>query len=421
MIVRDVTPMVEQAWLREAAAALAEVDPRGLLVGAAAVSAFAAGRYGPAVVPYTVDVVSAVAEECELLARARLRWRVQRCDDPTAAIAGLQAPGLRFGVRLAAGGLVSVTSDMRCVVDLAAGRLDVGPSGETDPDVQAVLGLFPALVEAGTSPLSSIGDVLREVDVRTMRRGRGLPTLSAPQERIVARIREWHATASPEVQVVPTPAPTDLPASDPWLAPDDSFREWLLAQTYGTHGDVELDPWLHDVLGAQEVEQKPTHLGWRVDRHALTTALLLDTEGLPTSDRPWLRAAALLHDIGKLRDVWTLGAHAAIGARYWPAVRPPFLTDQDDSLVTALIRAHDMHGIVDRFARDPGGRGVSPARWCSQLAAFGRPHGEAVSLVTRLYVADVGSVSTLRWLLPLTPLLEEFLLLLDAADEPVGS
>ena len=66
---------------------------------------------------------------------------------------------------------------------------------------------------------------------------------------------------------------------------------------------------------------------------------------------------------------------------------------------------------MDRTLTAPGFRGgASPARVRRELTASGRPLEEALRLHAAVYSADIAAVSALRWLLPLTPLLEQAVL-----------
>lgn len=116
----------------------------------------------------------------------------------------------------------------------------------------------------------------------------------------------------------------------------------------------------------------------------------------------------LYHDIGKLHNVWTPGSHPLIGARVWIKHRPPFITDTEASLITELIRNHDALGLMDRGLRNSAFRGgMTPAEIRAEIRGLGRGFEEGLRLLSSVYQADIGSVPALRWLMPLTPLLED--------------
>lgn len=122
--------------------------------------------------------------------------------------------------------------------------------------------------------------------------------------------------------------------------------------------------------------------------HTVELLACLDTRGLDPADRPILRAAAVLHDIGKLPDPLDV-RHAAKSA----AMCPPYLADfalpptaRDDA--TAVIANHDTLG---RLAQ---GR-ISPDEAAALLGTR-----RIAALAARLTRADIRSIRGLHGVLP---------------------
>jgi hypothetical protein len=407
----------------EALTAVAAIAPTATITGAAYVAPFFGGRFGPTQVPPEIDVAFE-GEDAGWVRRAlehvapRFRWRVS-------------APGSgalvadRGSLRLDEFGPVYEFDDDRALAHLDSGVLE--PDAEADTasariEAEALLASYPGLrADFLGYDGKKLAQTVEEIEALVREHeygGRRVERRLLPSEEPWAEaIRRWHETVRPHVEPPPCPPRAELPEGDPWAAPDDEFREWLLAQTLCA-SDVAVDPALRAALMAQRGEQKPTHAGWETYQHAIAATLVLDTGEVPPADRRAARVAAVLHDIGKTHNVWTPGCHALIGAKTWEAYRPEWLTDDEAHVVRFLIRTHDMLGLLDRWIVDRGYRGgLSPSLVREEAMKLGRPFDEAFRMMKMMYEADVGSVAALRWLLPLTPYLEQIVLAGRAEEE----
>ncbi len=72
---------------------------------------------------------------------------------------------------------------------------------------------------------------------------------------------------------------------------------------------------LFDAFNKFNGEQKVTHMGWELNMHLREALLQLETDDIvvqsmqKTHVRLALRMAVLFHDVGKLMDIYTPGAH----------------------------------------------------------------------------------------------------------------
>lgn len=409
--------------------ALTQVAPDALITGATYFFPFFVGKYGPSVAPMETEVLVRVSANLDDL-RARLeeaqpevRWKVRTvgatpCPDGDKGIedALQDAPivALCGGVRLENGVPTYHFGHQDALRHLRDGLLvpnsgDISGSRELAADL---LSQFPGLRAdfisySGKTLHETYEDIHQAVQQNEyggrMKKSSFLPV----EQKWIEAIRQWHRMSTPAVQMVPAPRRASLPTGDPWSAGDSEFREWLINQALVRMPQLRPDPYLHRMLDMQKGEQKTTHQGWETYRHALMTMLVLETDRLDAADRRAMRVAALLHDIGKLYNIWTPGCHAQVGAKQWRRYAPDWLTEAEVELVTFLIRNHDMLGLMDRgIVSDEYRGGVSPTDVREALAAIRRPAPEALILASAIYQADIGSVAALRWLLPLTPLLE---------------
>jgi hypothetical protein len=403
-------------WLRDVVTAVAVADPSANVVGAAFYSHFFGGRFGPTQIVPEIEVAVAAEEEITTIETILVsleppyRWRVRtRRDAESALIAG------RGRASLVDGHVAFSFGHPDAAAHLAEGLL--APADDASPEraraeAMTLLAQYPGLrADFLAYRGKDLAQTFEEIDalVKEQESGGRRTTMSfAPAELPwVAAIRRWHETVEPSIEAVPLPARAPLPEGDPWTADDDSFREWLLDQTSTADPRTPRDEDLHRLFEVQRGDQKPTHLGWETYQHAIMAMLTLDTHGFDVADRRALRVAVLMHDIGKVHNVWTPGAHALIGAKVWQRYRPAWITDEEADVVTFLIRTHDMLGLMDRGIWHDEYRGaMSPADIRDELARLDRPFDEALRLMSAMYVADIASVAALRWLLSLTPLLE---------------
>ena len=263
----------------------------------------------------------------------------------------------------------------------------------------------------------------------------------------------------------PIPAPAGF---DSWLhyavteLPDASFREWLLNQTRSRRPFGGKDPQIdmlekppmdkvseafshaHQVL--TEGEQKVTHQGLDLHQHLFQSTLQLATdevigrvraeghsEPFCNKLRSAMRVAMLHHDLGKLVDISTPGLHESMGARIFRyAMKPVWVDEHMLRLAEWMIVQHDLFGRVARGITEKVGYKIQdpnfdpddassyegaivPGRARDKILAINRKtYGEqpmsletATAVIKEIWKADMGSVASLRWLLPVTDLLEQ--------------
>ena len=408
-------------WLNDVLATVFAASPAAAVVGGAYYASFFSGTFGPTQIPFEVEVVvrdgtgDRVRSALEAT-RPATRWIVHDGSmngDGAASDAALIAG--RGALSLVDGRPVARFEDPRAREHLADGFLAPAEGVSAREAAAAAYDLlkwYPGLrADFLDYSGSDVPLTLDEIDalVKANERGgrRKIRQFLPSELPWLERIRAWHASSTPTIDAVPVPPRDALPSGDPWAAPDGEFREWLIDQTVSRCPRTPRDSYLERALREQRGDQKPTHGGWETYQHAIMATLVLDTAGLDPADRRAARVAAVLHDIGKGHNVWTPGAHALIGAKAWHRLRPPWLRDDEARVVTFLIRTHDMLGLMDRGIVNENYRGaLAPAEIRAELDLLGRDRVSALRLMSAIYRADVGSVAALRWLLPLTPLLE---------------
>jgi hypothetical protein len=238
--------------------------------------------------------------------------------------------------------------------------------------------------------------------------------LSEKGEAIKQEMMQWHLQASKDANTIPIPPRAKLPTGDPWVASDEEFREWIIDQFLTKYPVTPKDPYVQLIIDMQrESDQKPTHLGWKVYQHAIFAALCLDTKGFTFVDRKIARLAIMWHDLGKCSNIWTPGAHGSVGGKLWKRYKPNWITESEEKRISLLIKAHDYLGLMDRAIKDDHFRGgVSP----QQIISFIEDDLKedlyyGLQLISRIYLADISSVSTLRWLISLTDLLNKMVIM----------
>ncbi len=282
--------------------------------------------------------------------------------------------------------------------------------------------------------------------VRPLRCRRAL----TPAELEVAReILEFHQRS--ELRPEPPPLPPRRSMREGGLeslarAADDAvFAEWFLEQAHHHRPAGGADPWLASVLNltvfegaihSLSREQSALHQGWPLERHLAHSVLQLKTDALLerlSGDRPWhlelrmcMRLAMLFHDTGKL-----LGKqprrHPHISARLFARFKPAWFPVRLVKLTQWLIRTHDLfgafcQGLTDKSGHAPADYAVELSNTTSYAGALdsqaarqallegGLPLAEAAAINKELWLADVGSIAALRWLLPVAALVERLLL-----------
>lgn len=259
-----------------------------------------------------------------------------------------------------------------------------------------------------------------------------------------------------ELRGLPEPASVDLvpPVGfASWLhymsyeVEDASWREWLLNQSRARQPFGGKDAYLASILdyslyagkrGVKFVgEQQVTHGGWELNQHLVAVALQLSTDGLvkELTARSWdeaqvrevragMRLGALVHDTGKLVDVYTPGSHGGASATLWSDTAPEWVGAEAKGVAMFSCIGHDYFGRLARAitekvscaleteAFDPAAptsyRGAVTAEQIAQRMMRLGPSDHLVGLrILRLvWEADAGSVQSLRWLLPIAELME---------------
>lgn len=439
-VVRDMVQRIQvlhnvPAWCVDYLRLLSSVLREYLLVGKAYYAAFFAGRFGPTVLPPEVEVLVPAHEDASSVraaleeADSSLRFRVivadsapghNHNDEPwwarhlskAALIVGQGGLCLRNGLPTLYATHRDTARHLEEGLILPSGDSTETSSAEAMRLVSAYPGLkAPFIHLEGKTLYDTFEEIHRIIREGEFGGARKRIELLPAEEKYAEEIRRWHEVTKPTILPLPMPPRANLPSGDPWTAPDAEFREWVLDQTMLEVPRTPKDPWLMQVLYHQRGEQKPSHQGWEVYQHAICSMLVLETDHLPAIYRRPLRVAMAVHDIGKLHNIWTPGCHALIGAKIWHKWRPKWITDWGAELITGLVRTHDMLGLMDRGIMNPEYRGAySPQEIRDEARALTGDVMEGLKLMSTVYQADIGSVPALRWLLPLTPLLEQIVI-----------
>lgn len=405
--------------VRGALAACQVIAPGSALVGSVLHSQIFGGMYGPRAAAHCVQVaVSADGHSVDWVLRALRQYLPARWvaggarSEPSVNVDRVQLFPHPDGSAVLRGSATDLD-------DAVAGRVALNPAAPAEPARRRALDLvqqFPGLsVEDSSEPVAVrfAESAIPAAVAHGERGGRRRPRIIAESELPwLDMIRRWHQINPYSVHWVPTPVPAHLPTGDPWSACDSEFREWLISQTcaeYEPAAAIQYDDALLRIIGAQSShDQKPTHQGWSVGRHAVAAAVALDTSRVHAVDRRAVRVATLLHDVGKGHGVhWIRGAHARVGARMWMEHRPSWLTDEEAGLVTYLIQNHDLLGFLDRGLMNSSyPAGLSPCDVREVISQRKQDPHYTLRLISAVYAADIASVPTLRYFSSLTPLLE---------------
>ncbi|MDP3685737.1 MAG: hypothetical protein Q8R32_02805 [bacterium] len=431
----------EPPWDRDVLQILASVDPDAWVTGGGHVyRPFFNGVYGPATESWDVDI--------------RV-WGAKRADDTQRALA-VRAPHIRWHVKdaqtwgrkdvgrefthldevLGAAPLICLCVGIRwrdgkvevlwghpdAERELRAGILRPNPAGQVnfaEAKAQKIALYYPGV----SAPF--IGHERVPV-VRTYEEA-----MAAVQHMEFGGRRQWKGLALEEEhwaqetlrlfrhlsrhpRMIPWPRLAPFPSGDPWLAPDAEFRMWVVNQVRSRTPVGGRDVYLQTALDRQRnVWQKPTHQGWPLFLHALHALLEIETDHLDSFRRP-LRLAVLWHDIGKCWNVGTPGAHPQTGAKVWRKLQAhplPRMTAEEERIVSLFVSIHDVFGRVHRALWDTTYQGALDPSVARDLLTSDRyPLATMVRCAKALYRADVGSVSLLRWFLPLADPIEQLLL-----------
>jgi len=233
-------------------------------------------------------------------------------------------------------------------------------------------------------------------------------------------------------------------------ASDAEFREWLINQTRSRKPIGGRDAEIENVLTFKKFaddkrirnhegkEQKATHAGWPLYMHLKQSMLQVDTDSLLSNIedpeakemvRLGMRVALLYHDVGKLLNVHTPGAHEGAGAKMFLKYKPAWVPDDVASLAQFLISNHDLFGRLARgitekvdarindinfdVTAQPSYKGaLDPERVREKVRAlkveeYDFDNETALAMVKAIWRADVASVASLRWLLPMAEKLSE--------------
>ncbi|MDO8649170.1 MAG: hypothetical protein Q7R81_05305 [Candidatus Peregrinibacteria bacterium] len=229
-------------------------------------------------------------------------------------------------------------------------------------------------------------------------------------------------------------------------ATDEQWREWLINQIKSKKPFCGSDPFIQKVMYLDfldeiqeelhrnpmnsEGNQKLTHQGVPLQRHMIWSAICLETE--PTCAklqaeenineqhicdvRSGMRVGMLVHDIGKLLDdssIETPGVHQELGAKVWLKICPQWMHNRASAVTQWCIKYHDLPGRLargliekeentDDVGAVPSYKGAYDPSACREALATLSELPKAAHMIfcRDVWRADVGSVPSLRYLLP---------------------
>jgi hypothetical protein len=436
------------AWDRDVLRMLASVASDAWVTGGGHVyRPFFDNRFGPPSQSWDVDIrvwgeQRAFEIQCELQRRfPEQRWHVKDAHSWARKEIGVELQALEqslahlaliclcVGVRWHNDDVEIRWGNTEAEADLWNGILRPNPVGQVDfapAKASKIASYYPAVyapfIKHQAVPILRDYPKALEHIKASERGGRRLGNDMSQEERqYVERLIAFRNSLPHDPMPVPWPPPAQLPIRDPWFAKDAQFRIWVVNQVRSRTPIGGRDPYLKNALNLQTGgHQKVTHQGWSLHLHAFHALLEIETDHLPEFRR-CMRVAMLWHDVGKLWNVHTPGAHNAIGASKWASMQgksnPP-LTPEEEQMISLFIRWHDLYGRLERGLWDEEYKGgISPSEVRKALTTDLVPFRTMAIIAKATWRADVGSVPLLRWLKPLADPLEH-LIIEDFHSEP---
>lgn len=407
---------------------VAQVNANAFVTGECFFLPFFNNRFGPPMMPVDIEVLvnEVEAAETEIKLQAvdpTLRWHVIGLKEDIVSYLKTNQPLIAFAGAVRLGNVITeyVFAFDNTKEHLENGLLEWNEICDKATATSEAIkwnDMFTAskssLVDAKLKKLEFEWDKIEENMKKAERGGRVANiTLSIKGEGVKSEILQWHRQAKKSTEMVIIPPKAKLPSGDPWMASDEEFREWIIDQFLTKYPKTEKDPYVQSIIELQkESDQKPTHLGWKVYQHSIFAALCLNTKGISIPDRRIARLAIMWHDLGKCANVWTPGAHGAAGAKLWKRHKPDWVTDVEVQRISLLIKAHDYMGLMDRAIKDDQFKGgISPQQIIDFITEqLNEDVFYGLQLISRIYLADISSVATLRWLISLTDLLDKMVI-----------
>lgn len=291
----------------------------------------------------------------------------------------------------------------------------------------------PRAIRSSWRQLKQVHEV---VAVRTSHNRR---RLAREEVELAQQILQFHQTTEPKPQAPPRARGKHVEGTFEQLAAetnDADFAQWVDAQTR-RHHEVKPDAFLHSVLSGSLFgtalangprEQSAMHQGWSLERHLAQALMQLNTSvaGDNAELRRAMRLAVLFHDTGKLAGKKPR-RHATISAALFGKHRPDWFPDELVPLTQWMISTHDLFGVFGRGLTEKHGHPVAdyaldlaaPSSYAFALDSQAvrralRESGLALEHATAInkaiWCADVGSIASLRWLLPTADLVERLVL-----------
>lgn len=277
-------------------------------------------------------------------------------------------------------------------------------------------------------------------EVVPVRVGHNRRRLVREEVELAQQILHFHQTTEPSPEAPPNPRGEKLEGTFEHLAAsanDADFARWISAQTR-RHHEVKPDDFLHSVLSGSLFgstlangprEQSAMHQGWSLERHLAQALMQLNTSVARDNSqlRRAMRLAVLFHDTGKLAGKKPR-RHATISAALFGTHRPDWFPDELVPLTQWMISTHDLFGVFGRGLTEKQGHPVAdyaldltaPSSYAFALDSQAvrralRESGLALEHATAInkaiWCADVGSIASLRWLLPTAELVERLVLI----------